>query len=471
MRKTYPFFIFLFVLFTLQLQGQEITLKKGTITDSLAVAGTETYALYLPTNFDETKEWPVIVVCDMKGRAEKAISMFINAAEEHGYVLAGSNTINDSLSISSNVLVSSRMLKRMSELIQVDKDRLYTAGFSAGARFASLVPSFIKDFKGVISFGAALPNAELLTGKNSYHFVGVVGNEDFSYTDMRRARETLNRLKFPNQLWVYNGGLQWPGPDLIEKSLISIDLHNMAKGSLSKNQGFIQSNYQRELAYIKALLDENKLLETYDYIDEIVGVYQRLTPVDSLLSMRKELRKNKEYRIQRREENAARFKESLIRDEYQYNLLEDISTLNYNNLGWWNYQVDELNKYAEKPSKAEQRMGLRVLTYLNALIEDNIDIESAEDPVNDEAVSFLWMLKTITEPDNFEYYLKIISDSAKYEDFGTCLFYLEELLKRGYKDREALYSLEHTALLRITPEFNELIKEYLQDARYEIIEE
>ena len=116
-------------------------------------------------------------------------------------------------------------------------------------------------------------------------------------------------------------------------------------------------------------------------------------------------------------------------------------------------------------------MALRLLAYLNALIEDNIDIESVEDPVNDEALSFLWMLKTITEPDNFDYYLKIISDSAKYEDFGTSLFYLEELLKKGYKDKEVLYNLEHTALLRITPEFNELIKEYLQDARYEIIEE
>ena len=104
-------------------------------------------------------------------------------------------------------------------------------------------------------------------------------------------------------------------------------------------------------------------------------------------------------------------------------------------------------------------------------MEDNIHIEEAANPLDEEVLSFLWMLKTITEPDNFDYYLKIISDSANYEDFGTCLFYLEELLKQGYRDKGTLYSLENTALLRITPEFNELIGKYLKDARYEIIEE
>jgi hypothetical protein len=47
---------------------------------------------------------------------------------------------------------------------------------------------------------------------------------------------------------------------------------------------------------------------------------------------------------------------------------------------------------------------------------------------------------------------------------------LEELLKNGFKDKTALYSLEHTALLRITPEFNELVAKYLKEPRYEIMD-
>ena len=47
--------------------------------------------------------------------------------------------------------------------------------------------------------------------------------------------------------------------------------------------------------------------------------------------------------------------------------------------------------------------------------------------------------------------------NSKIEDYGTAIFYLEELLKNGFTNQKKIYSLEHTALLRITPEFNALI--------------
>ncbi|MGB5691272.1 MAG: alpha/beta hydrolase [Flavobacteriaceae bacterium] len=470
MQKVLSFFFLINAFLALPLQAQDFTLKKGVITDSIQVSKDESFAIYLPKNFELNKNWPMVLVCDMQGRGKQAVSMFVNAAEDQGYVLVGSNAIHDSISISNNVLIANRLLKSVDALISLEKARVYTAGFSSGGRFASLLPSFIKGFRGVISLGATIPNYELLSSKNVFHFIGVVGNEDFSYPDMLKARTTLKRLKFPNQLWVFNGGHQWPEPRYIEKALSAITLLAMSKGGTPKDTAFVKSGYQKDLNDLQDLIQAKDLVTAYDHMNEIISTYQLHLSMDSLQAVRKSLHKDKEYRTQRRDENAALFKETLMRDEYQYNLLEDIGSLNYNNLGWWNYQVEELKKYEKKPSP-ERKMGVRLLSYLNALLEDNIDIETAEDRVNDEVLSYLWMLKTITEPDNFEYYLKIISDSAKYEDFGTSLFYLEELLKRGYKDKAVLYDLDNTALLRITPEYNELISKYLKDARYEIIEE
>lgn len=471
MKKVHCFFFLINTFLVLQLQAQDFTLKKGVITDSIQVVEKESFAIYLPTDFNMKRAWPVLMVCDMQGRGKRAVSMFVGAAEKQGYVLIGSNNLNDSTSITNNILVANRLIKTLQDLIPLENKRVYSAGYSSGGRFASLVPSFIKAFHGVISFGAAIPNYELLTSKKVFHFVGVVGNEDYSYPDMLEARATLKRLKFPNQLWVYEGGDQWPEPQYIERAVTTVSLLAMSKGHRPKDSSFVRSNYRSELELLDELTQKREFIAAYDHMNEIISTYQLHMSMDSLQAERKALRKNKDYRVQRRNENAALFKETLMRDEYQYNLLEDISTLNYNNLGWWSYQVDELEKYGKKPSEAERKMGVRLLSYLNALIEDNIDIESAEDQVNDEVLSFLWMLKTITEPDNFDYYLSIISDSAKYEDFGTSLFYLEELLKKGYQNKTELYKLEHTALLRITPEFNELISKYLKDARYDIIEE
>ena len=471
MKKSSTYLLLIAFTFLATAYGQQISLKKGVITDSLQVTEKESYAIFVPSDFEVEKNWPVLFVTDMEGRGKRVISMFKEAAENQGYVLIGSNNLHDSTSIANNILKVSRLLENVNKLIPVDRQRIYAAGFSSGARFASLLPSFIKDVKGVVSIGAPIPNYELLTSRNAFHFIGIVGNQDYNYPDMVAERSTLKRLKFPNQLWVFEGGSQWPPKSYIEKSLKAITLNAMAKGNLAKDTGYIERNYKLELEQIDEFQNNNDLFDAYNHMSEVISLYQVHRSVDSLLVRRKDMRKDKSYREVRRDENAAIFKESLMRDEYQYNLLEDISTLNYNNLGWWNYQVSELNKYSEKEKVQERNMGLRLLSYLNALIEDNIDIEMAENPVNDEVVSYLWMMKTITEPDNFEYYLKIISDSAKYEDFGTSLFYLEELLKQGYKDKARLYELEHTALLRITPEFNNLIEEYLNDPRYEIIEE
>ncbi len=116
-------------------------------------------------------------------------------------------------------------------------------------------------------------------------------------------------------------------------------------------------------------------------------------------------------------------------------------------------------------------MGVRLEGYLNALIADNIDIIVLDTPIDEEALNFLWMLETIISPDDFSNYLRVISWNAKVEDYGTALYYLEELLKKGYTNTDELYTLENTALFRITPAFNALVAKYLKKARYEIIEE
>ena len=53
----------------------------------------------------------------------------------------------------------------------------------------------------------------------------------------------------------------------------------------------------------------------------------------------------------------------------------------------------------------------------------------------------------------------------------TFMPFIEEALKKGFQDKERLYSLEDTALLRIDAKFNKLVAKYLKDARYTIEEQ
>jgi hypothetical protein len=356
-------------------------------------------------------------------------------------------------------------------LLPIKKDRSYTVGFSSGARLASVLPTFVKEIKGVISCGAGVANEEILSNKNRFHFIGIVGTEDYNYLPMINSQKFLNRLKFPNQLLFFEGGEEWPKSSYLEKAMEIFTLAAMAKGVESKDEAFIDASYKRNLGAVSELLTAEKPLLANKLLTEITSVYRNYKSIDSLKLNSKTLRKTKLFKAQNRNQNAAFLKEGFVKDEYAYLLEEDILAYNYNNLGWWKYQMDELAKYEKRLNVYEKKMGRRLKSFVNALIADNIDFIKAQTSINEEALLFLWMVNTITDVKKYDSYLKIISLSSKVEDYGTALFYLEELLKAGYSNTEELYALENTALLRIAPEFNELVAKYLKNARYDSIEE
>ncbi|MEZ4971461.1 MAG: alpha/beta hydrolase [Flavobacteriaceae bacterium] len=464
--------LFLFLGAGLWGSSQQITLKKGVVIDSIAIKDSipESYSLYIPTNFEMDRNWPILFVFDMEGKGKQAIRMFTGAAEKHGYILAASNNVNDSLSTSQNILITGRMFNNVIDILPVQKNRIYSAGFDSGARFASVLPIFVKGIAGVISCGAVYPNMEILDTKNLFHFVGIVGKEDYAYPEMLAGKSLMGRLKFPNQLLIFNGGHVWPNSQYLGKAMEIFTLSAIGKGLLEKDEGYIKDTYAQNLEEINLLIGSNKLIQADNLLDEAISIYRVLKDVDSLKKIKRDLNKNKLFKTMARNGNNTLLKESFIKEDYVYYLEEDLATYNYNNLGWWIYQMGELKKYDNSKIEAEREMGKRLLGYVNALIEDNIDIVNSGNQIDQEALSLLWMMKTITDPTDYSYYLKIISNSAEMGDYGTSLFYLEELLKKGYRDKAELYRLENTALLRITPEFNEIVAKYLKDARYETSE-
>ncbi|MEG3658281.1 alpha/beta hydrolase [Arenibacter palladensis] len=465
--------LFLFLGAGLWGNSQQMTLKKGIVIDSIPVKDSisESYSLFLPTSFEMDRNWPILFVFDMEGQGKRAVRMFQESAEKQGYILAAPNNVHDSLSTSQNILVTGRMFNDIIRLLPIQKNRTYSAGFDSGARFASVLPIFVKGIAGVISCGAVYPNMDILDTNNLFQFIGIVGKEDYAYPEMLAGKSLMGRLKFPNHLLVFNGGHEWPNSQYLEKALEIFNLSAMGKGQSEKDEAYIDETYARNLEEINRLIRSNSLIQADNLLDEVMSVYRVLKDSDSLKRIKRELKKNKLFKTMTRNENNTLMKESFIKEDYVYYLEEDLATYNYNNLGWWIYQMGELKKYDNSKIEAEREMGKRLLGYVNALIEDNLDIVNSGSHVDQDVLSLLWMLKTITDPTDYSYYLKIIANSAKMEDYGTSLFYLEELLKKGYTDKAELYSLENTALLRITPEFNEIVAKYLKDARYDIIEE
>ncbi|WP_148261465.1 alpha/beta hydrolase [Flagellimonas ruestringensis] len=446
-----------------------MVLKKGEIIDNLSVNDStkNTYSLYIPKTFSMDEKWPLLMVFDAEGNEKKALSMFVLAAEKEGYVLAAPKLM-DSISLTKNMVVAGQAIQKVASLLPIHNDRIYAAGEDSGGQFASLVPILINGVNGAMSIGASLSNSELINVKKPFHFIGMVSKENFNYPFMLTDTKLLDRYKFPNQVLLFDGNGNWPGVTYLQKGMQLFTLDAMGRKWIPMDSTYVEKAYQDDLEKVNQLKNIGDLLWAEQYMTEMMSMYGALKNTDSLRSVQKDLRRDRSFKTMKRAENAAFLKESMLKEDYQFYMEEDVYTHNFNNLGWWNHQMGEIEKFISGSKPYERQMGHRLKGFVNALAEDNISIIASEKVVDEDALAFLYMLKTILEPDNYEYYLKTISLSAKNDDFGTSLFYLEELLKKGFKDKEKLYDLENTALFRITPEFNELVSKYLKDARYDI---
>ncbi|MDO1513966.1 alpha/beta hydrolase [Maribacter confluentis] len=451
--------------------SQDFKLVKGAITENLLVNDSigETMAIYTPSNFSLDKSWPVIFVTDMGGNAKSSISMLVNSAEKEGYVLASSYSLNDSLSLSENVLIANRMLNAIVTSLPITNNRMYTAGFESGAKFASILPTFIPDINGVISVGATLGSIDILNVRQKFQFIGVVNRSDYNFPDMLEERKVLDKLKFPNQLFVFDGEKHLPDGNTLAMAMRMLTLSSMAKEHIVKDSTLIVDTYNELLVKANTFFTNDQPILASYLISDIERVLAPLITMDSLKTTKKSLRRSTSYKKAIRTLNNIILKEDFAKGDYSYYLEEDIITYNYANLGWWNYQMKELDKLDKSSQLFERQSSSRLRGFINALIADNVDCVASAEKVDMDALNLLYMIKTITAPKEYESYLKVITISAGMEDFGTALFYLEELLKNGYTDKAKLYTLENSALLRITPEFNELIEKYLTNARYDII--
>src|SRR5690349_15033911 len=79
------------------LQAQQLTsLASGAVRGKIvnitcAPDPSQSYALYLPSNYSPDRRWPIIYAFDPFARGTVPVELYKRAAEKYGYIVAGSN--------------------------------------------------------------------------------------------------------------------------------------------------------------------------------------------------------------------------------------------------------------------------------------------------------------------------------------------------------------------------------------------
>ncbi len=461
------YFIIAFLFLTLLGYSQNtLTLKKGIVIDSLQIpeAG-NTFSIYLPKNFDMNKNWPVLLGFDSEGRAANLARLYREAAEEFGYIVAISNFL-EGQSLKEKSRYIPIFMDRIFSLFPIQSGRVYVTGIDKDAELASLVPVFYSDkVYGVIAIGNShYYNSKIKIGKNFSYF-GVLNTKNFRYKGFLRNAEYLKRRAIPADILTYEGASEYPYPELLKKPLSTFTLQAMLKGRMPKDSVWVKNLFQEELNHVEMELRKGKFLYALEEVKRIRTKYHLFFDTSNLREKEKQIKRYKGYKKDKRLQSKYANQESYFRQTYLFLMEEDIAEKKYENLGWWHYQIAELDTLQTKKEKYASDMVFRVKGFLKNLVNSNKATLSGKRK-DFEKRMFLNILSTIIDKKDYESYKKVISLSAQDQDHETALFYLEKLLENGFKDMDALYDIEGTLPLRITKEYNKLIKKYLGSSKY-----
>ena len=458
--------IIFFLLLSLQVSAQEFLVKKGVVVDDLKVSDTldDSYALYLPTTYQNERRWPVLFVFDSEERGRAAAQLFRSTAEEQGYIVVSSNNISRQKDLEENLLTGARLMQHIAGVLPVDLKQISTVGSMAGARTANSVPLVFDNIFGTIAVGDHWINFEMLDDRKNFVFIGIVGDEQFADAGIKNTAGALSHLRFPSQVYTYSGDEEWPKPEIVSTAVGSLTLEAMRRKLQPVDVGLIEKLYQQDISRVNQYMSNNQLLNADALLEIMEEKYKSFISLSEIRGKQDQLARSRNYTQQKREQQVISEKEARLMDDFVYYLEEDIRTANFENLGWWNYQKNQLDSLAQR-NNAEAKMALRLKDFINEYVwVKRRDLKKNRTPLESKLVAN--MIQTIFDPHAYEAYRNIISLSAQDNDFPTAYFYLEEMLKHGYTNVDNLYNIEGTLGLRLTPEYNQIVENYLGTSKF-----
>src|SRR5581483_6306591 len=183
--------------------GHAQELPKGTILDDVTCVADsrESYALYVPSTYSPERSWNLLMAFHPSARGRALVELYRTAAEQYGYIVAGSNTSRNgpwAVSLKAVQAMSDDLGRRFA----IDARRVYLTGMSGGARVALQVALGSKAVAGVIASSAGFPDSQPRQTV-PFPLFATAGTEDFNYLEMRRLDR---RLTSPHRLVIFSGG-------------------------------------------------------------------------------------------------------------------------------------------------------------------------------------------------------------------------------------------------------------------------
>ncbi|MBA3704655.1 MAG: hypothetical protein H0W84_01755 [Bacteroidetes bacterium] len=425
--------------------------ERGKVVEHITCKSddSQSYAMYLPSTYSVEKTFPLVIAFDPHGTGKLPVSMYTELSEKYGYIIVGSNNSKNGQTWKETKSISETLLNDVTIRLSVNMDRIYLLGFSGGARVANTLTMTNGAIAGVICCGAATPIAEIATPRNNYSFLGLIGNEDFNYTEMRKYDLVdIAGHNIKHSLITFDGKHEWPAKEIMEEAYWWLELNQMRKKSAIKNDTLLAKRFQPVVRQIETYQENKQLFETYQLCRKTIAFYDGLVDLSYCFSTFKSLQANAEVDKALKSEGMIWTKEENLKI-YYYNGFQK------ENYSWWAKEISSLNQNI-KTEKNKELVLLykRILNYLS--LAAYMQVSGNLQQKNIVASDYYCKLYTLIDPENSEaYYLTAELNAIKGKSVEA-INSLNTAIKKGFSDKSRLQSDSVFNKIRNAKEFENI---------------
>ncbi len=350
------------------LSGQD--LAKGTIQDKVICAQdpAQKYALFIPSIYDPAKKWPILYVFDPGGRGAGPLALFKDAAEARGFLMACSyNSRNGPWK--PIFAAAAAMWEDTHARLSIDDGRVFAAGFSGGARAASIFPKMIgRPVAGVIACGAGIPEGMGIDKLDRMAFCGIAGTADFNYREIIELDGLLDkRPDIPHWIRTFDGGHAWPPAPLCAEAMEWLELVSAKRDGLEPDRTLADALIARTVARAAALEKEGAVFRAVAESDAAASALSGLGDTGELVALAGRLRRTDAFkRSARKEAERGRKEQERLNELFRIMTAIERTVVLRRDLGEFYAEIDRLADSARKaPDASDREFARRVLLSLS----------------------------------------------------------------------------------------------------------
>ncbi len=437
--------------------AQVTYLQKGSIIDSVPIGQntSESYALYVPKSVRPSDPVPLVFIFDPAAHGTYGIQPFLKASETYGYVLVCSNNSKNGPN-DTNLEIANRLFQKVISDFNVDPHKMYTAGFSGGARLASTLAVVTKKIQGVVACGAGFSSdSPYLPFNEDFSYAAITGYDDMNFSELIKTKGWLNKLGISNELFIFDIGHQWPEQEQLLEAFDWLQLEAIKKGIATKDMLLLQTLYDKFYVKARKFEEGNRLLRaSYEY-ERLLRNFNRYFQMDSIQNRYNEMLATKSYGKEKKMLNQYLADEVSHWLKYQKRFKKDLEKGN-TKLSWWNTEINKLTTSMQTEDFQKKAMFKRLLYKISAAAFETATITNTNLTLEQKILCF--DIAIVCRPNEPYLYLKQIEFYLLKKNQEMAFDYLERLLNTGFRNFEYLNKSTLLAPLRQDPRFSQLMQ-------------